>query len=1077
MDQRPLWLQAAKARLLETSSSVGILRARIANELRSRVLQLAEAEYNRNHLYNQTSKEKVKSQENEFKESSGANHLLAKLPRHQREALIRDISDIVLSEAAAFSTSSSTHAVNGMGTETEAGSLMRSLWTDITSEAEILLDDHLGTAVAAQLMEARKVAGADSLDDKIKIAQKESENAIMSLLSKCPDARISLRGCVNVPLSRDLRRVAWLACLSDNDIVKDFYRFVNSNRVERNLSLTGSSLFNACQNVLGSSPTLYPLASQFRVVKRMEQALAFLIHESSVPHLRHLNLAIKPLSKWSPTSDVSSENETHPDLVEFQHADEGSLRRRQMMFMAPFLKVLELDDNEIQAMTSYQPKSSKPRMDNEEDLDEDAEYMAPAKLLAKAAEGESKDWLNVFYANEHLRKKRRKKCGARLEIDEARTARLAEVFSRFWALIPFNWREEGDLMIQVIAAEAESYLHNEDPDLHSHLAKLLAQKNGVNDFSGFTRFAKHLIGDIFVGKCELSVLCYIFDQLIIASFESTRDEKFPSMDSLCAWMCSCMILLMRDKILICRTIDELLPLTALHQSAFTVNVLSTAMESHFLSKFRNSLTHAVASPPPFIDLPSHIFGYDETISSLTPAEKKSPDMYAKISLHLTNARRQREGLPLVGQDNAQLMNEMDLVFAETEEYALLKEFYVVKKRKERRLRELMSKWIRLGKCLGTWAVYFKRVKRRMLIKAQKRREKERIEAERLRQIQLEEEFARRQADQDLAMDSSLFSRLIDNNGDDQNHIYGVWGDDAGENDDDEALNFKQSQDSFGLNNDPMFAEEVKRQEALRLAEMAEAERKRKQMKRPDTVTRSLTVTVGTFVGEEQLHLTRFGKLLQSVMDKTQYVLQGYFKVNPTSFSLMAHALSFQRQFEKDMAIVLKKGQLSRSIVQELSILRPSKQRRILNSIEQLRIRRMASILSNTRTTVNEKMIMNALEDKTFVDGSSEFYALQTLDTNIHNSQKKLTQRFSGVVLSVLEKLKTVIEGEPETRDPNWLLALQAERKFKQAEREAWNTVMGPTADFSHNKVRAMLEGGVSTSNERDEFLKKINELL
>ncbi|TPX78381.1 hypothetical protein CcCBS67573_g00373 [Chytriomyces confervae] len=1042
MDRRsadsPSWLVMAKKTLVATSPAVAILRERIAEELRARLIALSR------------SRDTRKLREGE---SPVTPHVLGSMRKHDRDALLKGIADALLSEGI--------RSDSILDNEDEYS--LRSLWTDIRKAADATLDDQLGVAVAATLMQDRQFSGSDSLQAKLKLALKESEMGIMSLLNKWPDSRISLRGCVNVPLSRDLRRVAWLTCLSDEDTVKDFYKYINSDRVTKNAALVDSQLFNICQSLLGSNPLLYPLASQFRVLKRMEQALAFLIHESSIPHLRKLKLDMKPIAKLSASSDPPT---PHPEFSKFHVLEEGSLRRRQMLFMVPFLKVLELDDSDV-AMYASQ---SKPQKGSDEVLDEDAEFV---HVAAKAAEGESKDWLNVFHANEHMTKRR--KCGIGIDVDQARTARLAEVVGRFWAVVPMHWREEGDAMVQIIAGDVETFLSNEDTDLHAHLGRLLAQNSLPHDFSGFSNLVKHLVGDAFVGKCSLGVLCYIFDQLIIASFESTQDDKFPSMDALCAWMCGSMILLMRDKIMNCETVADLMALATVQQTALTVGVLSTTLEVHFLSKFRKSLLNVIPVAPPFIDLPDHIFGFDGSPQALLPVEKKSPEMYAKLGLHLTNARRLKDGLSPVGEDGAHEIGENDLILAEMEEYALLKEFYIVKKRKERRLRELMRKWKTLSRCLGLWAIYFKRVHGRIDAKLKIKQEKARIEAERLHRIQLEEELARQLADQELAREGSLLSKLFDQSGYDQNHVFGIWGGDLGENEDDDGFNIKKPQDAFALTDDPLFAEEVRRQEALRLAELEEAERRRNQLKKPEFVQQTMMVTLGTYVGEEQLHLTPLGKTLRGIFDKIQYVLQGYFSFNSTTMHLMAHALSFQQQFEKDVASVLKPAVRSGSIMKNLGALRPRKLNHVLDTVEKHRVKRLKESIDGNLATADDEKIMLALEDKAYLKEASDYAPeVQVVKAKAKSTQGRITNRLPGVILNVLDRLQIVIDGEKETRDASWHLSLQAEQDFKQAEREAWQDVMD--RPFNEGELRELLSGGLSSS-QRERFVTRVEEIL
>ncbi|KAJ3077019.1 hypothetical protein HDU98_009420 [Podochytrium sp. JEL0797] len=791
----PLWLSTAKSNLIATSPSVAVLRHRIASELRTRL--------NRSNKL--------------------APHALANMTRADRNKMFAEITDAVLQEG--------------------------NLWKDIREEAEANIDEQLGIAIAAGLFKERGSSGADTLESKMKLAMKESEMGVMNLLSKWPDSRIALRGCVNVALSRDLRRVAWLACLSDNDTVKDFFNYINTGRIEKNTAVFGTDLFHICQSFLGSNPLFYQLASQYRVVKRMEQVLGYLLTPQSTPHLRALDLAIEPLPQDDLTQR-SNPTRAHPDLAQFQMLDEGNLRRRQMMLLVPFLKAIELDDAEV-------PNASVSGERRTRYLDEDGSFSRVGGPVAKAAERDAKDWLNVLRASEDVNQRR--KGGYNLDWDESRTARLTEVFARFWSIVPYNWREGGDLMVKSIAADVETHLHGQDSELYSFLAKLLGKNAIGHDFSGFHKYVRSLIGDAFVGKCNLSVLCYIFDQFIVASFESTGDEKFPSMDSLCAWICGSMILQMKDRIMNCTSVEDLYPVTALHQSSITVSILSTTMEIHFLSKFRQTLLKDPPDQHPFLNLPNHVFGFTATPLSLLPVEFKNVDMHDKMIKYLAKERRLDEGKEeLTGLE---VVSEQDLKMAETEEYVLLKEFYIEKRRKERRLKELMRKWRSHAKSLSLWSIYVKQVKRKVQLRQQKRLEKDRIERDRLRQQQLDDEYARHQAEQD-EMGSSFLHRLI-NTDDEDPHIFGVWGNDDGHANDDDNMAHLNSDDSFGLNNDPLFAEEQRRQEAIKQAEAAaaaEAEARRQMAKnaskvpKPGIVKSSICVRSSTY-GDAKLKFT------------------------------------------------------------------------------------------------------------------------------------------------------------------------------------------------------------------------------
>ncbi|KAJ3208676.1 hypothetical protein HDU82_002107 [Entophlyctis luteolus] len=827
----------------------------------------------------------------------------------------------------------------------------------------------------------------------------------MSLLNRWPDSRIALRGCINVPLSREMRKVAWLACLSDNETVKDFFDYINTDRIQKNSAIVGSTLFHICQSCLGNHQPLVSLSSQYRVVKRMEQVLGYLLHEKSIPHLRAAKLDIAPL----PPDELSQRHaptRSHPELAQLQlYEDDGNLRRRQMLLMVPFLKALELDDTDTMSYGSAQEV----RMKKTKFYDEDGEFI---RVVARSAEPETKDWLNVFYANEAVTK--RKRGGFNADLDEARTARLAEVYSRFWSIIPYNWREEGDLMVQSVSSDVETHIHNEDRELYSFLSVILNQCE--------------MFGDAFVGKCSLNVLCYIYDQLIMASFESTGDEHFPPMDSICAWICGSMIIIMRDKILKCTSIQELNQIVALNQSSLTVKLLSTTVEVHFLSKFRKSLLKTYTMPPPFVDLPDHVFGYDA--AALSVARIETHDVREKVSLYLTNAKRIAEGKFAIGgkEDASTAIGEQDLVFAETEEYVLLKEFYVEKKRKERRLRQLMRKWKSFSRSLGYWALYFSVVKKKVDIRNQKKAERAKLEAERLRQKQLEEELARQRAERE-AYGTSLLNRLVDGTRDDD-HIFGVWGseDEYGEDGMDANLH---SANTYGIDNDPLLAEEI-RLIALRKAEEEAAELERLRLKnlviKPKQIFNSIVVLSGTF----------------------------------------------ESKLAKDTSAVVKRSPTEPFLEMIKSV--PAKKRgQVIKQIEKTRNKALKESLKNYKKGVTEDIIMITEEDTSAGDSFKE-KAVDIVARKALIRQEKSLYRFTSLFLNVVEKLKSVIDGEQEFRETNWLASVKREAEFRRAEKIAWKSVYGDSGDFTDEKLKNALNDPGKTS-QRDAFFAFVENYL
>ncbi|KAJ3025127.1 UNVERIFIED_CONTAM: hypothetical protein HDU68_007439 [Siphonaria sp. JEL0065] len=94
------------------------------------------------------------------------------MPKQEREALFRSISDSVLSEGA-FDF--------GEGKEEDRKNA-RSLWLDIREEAEASIDEQLGIAIASGLFKERGGSGADTLEAKVKAtSQKKPRTRIQNI--------------------------------------------------------------------------------------------------------------------------------------------------------------------------------------------------------------------------------------------------------------------------------------------------------------------------------------------------------------------------------------------------------------------------------------------------------------------------------------------------------------------------------------------------------------------------------------------------------------------------------------------------------------------------------------------------------------------------------------------------------------------------------------------------------------------------------------------------------------------------------------------------------------------------------
>ena len=139
------------------------------------------------------------------------------------------------------------------------------------------------------------------------------------------------------------------------------------------------------------------MASHYRIVKRLEQVMLYLLESSSCPHLRSLDLARGPPLQ----GNFKSQN------------IDGSLSKDyqiQFALVAPFLKAFEFDNipKIVTATTNMQRNQ-----------------IASA---AEEAEGKYFNSKNTSYLSNNA-----------FELEK--TSRIVEVAGKFWSIIPEHWRK------------------------------------------------------------------------------------------------------------------------------------------------------------------------------------------------------------------------------------------------------------------------------------------------------------------------------------------------------------------------------------------------------------------------------------------------------------------------------------------------------------------------------------------------------------------------------------------------------------------------------------------------------------
>ncbi|KAJ3158480.1 hypothetical protein HK101_001299 [Irineochytrium annulatum] len=779
----------------------------------------------------------------------------------------------------------------------------------------------------------------------MQLSLKESERGAVSLLSRWPDAWRCLRGCLNISLPKDLRMCAWRSCLKDDSACSDFLVYMSSDRIDFMTGAFSPSLYDLCQAYLASNPNIIPLATQYRCVKRMEQVLMYLFERSSCPKLHNANLHFLKLPRPAELSRADGARILLDEFggaaglkLDFLHttdeaddagerdgvalAAEGSdlpmetmgsgevalglgmrppnddgndtsaaplLRIRQLAIMVPFLKALEMDAGGYHAPASGSTDSTElPGM-----VSPAAEPTAAGAWRAVGGGGvrrRAQQGNAIGDVNGRPGEAGYWMDGQREQREEVKTGRIVEAVAAFWAMMPAHWRNNGCYLVETYASEVESYLHQEDFQLFSHVTKVIGEASAGNDFKGYNPLVRHILGDMFVGKCNLDVLAYIFDQLIIGSFESTQDPDFPPFDTLISWFCTGFLFAMRDRILKSTMEKHMFEIIRVAQPLVTVQTLSSLIELRFISRFRRALTNPA-------DLGSQLFGVARPTTSEMAAATKAVARYR--SKFRNGAADDPDG---DGEGEAETLvelSEIDLIeceMGETEEEAVVR-WLAARRRKAERKAALAKLWKQYGRAIGKWIRFINITKEAVIARAE--------EAKRLEELLRLQMLQRvRTPTPELIPEPELPPpppppevRVVKAEPPERDHRRNL---DMVEEDEEAEPEIVLEHVDTGPK--PNTYHPKMRDGSV--------------LVQPETfvllfilVTELQLISVQSSVkGEEIEHLTPLGRVIMAIYRTTRYVIEGPVDINPSTRRQVAHAINFERQLLRDLDKALKGNQ-------------------------------------------------------------------------------------------------------------------------------------------------------------------------
>ncbi|KAJ3327476.1 hypothetical protein HDU76_011736 [Blyttiomyces sp. JEL0837] len=1075
----PPWLASVKHHLIHHCESIQILRNITARELRSRLRSIGRL-------------------------TPGG---LAGLPSSDREELIRQVAESVRHDGVVMPVGAlSTRVSNALGDFTGKGEDSREaklsiLWREARKEVEKAVNEKMAVAVMADLLVGDGQFSSDPIHSKIEIAVKESERAIISILSQWPDARSALRGCLNVPLPKSVRKMAWAVCLNEPDVVADYYTYLRTSRSDVISQSVGHSLFDACQHYLASHPTLIPLASQFRCVKRMEQSLLYILEPSSQPTLRHMNLSHPSLPKnRTPSADLIYElfggANPLPNKVrnaasnqkpksQIRPSDEGDnqepkkgptpLHRRQMASLVPFLKAFEQDANYLrQAVMPDAPLI--PGMVDAVDSDSFTPGIAAAAEMHAvelgAGSGQQRRNRNVGVG----------KMGglglddwaAGVSSEEEKTSRMVEAVSKFWGIMPESWKQEDDSLALTIAHEVEAMLMDMDPEVFEIISKAILHARKQGEIQTFSDFLDQLIGDFYVGKCNLDLLSYMFDQYITSSQELTLDAAFPTMNTHLTWFTTGILILLREPLL--RTInltttttestsqDQQIQITELlnhletNLPTLTPRQLSTHLELHIIHKFRKTIPFSV-------DLPQRLFGLDwlheDPISSISQTQTSSiVKRNRKIGKYINRIKKGGDGINLFdnggsdSEDDFELrsLREEDLVEAEAEVDEIAKIWYVQEKKRRDLKRRNMRRWKGISHAIGKWVIYLDIVKNLA-----------HISAERRRQMLKTPEIAPLKSHRPSVATDRIISTPS------QQPVLETI-------DEQEQLEM-EARRLAELN---LLMEEQQRQQ------LESQELKIEEVEEVEEVGRRVVVKRGTIRGQEWINLNPLGLLVNDIFDKVQLILQGDPTPTPQTINEIAHALSFQSILYQDLHQIIPESTSESQSTESLES--PASNNKFFDIMQGLK----PTVREKTFKSLERARGKRVAKDPG-LEGGSEGRA-----ENIEKAASILQHRYRNPEFVKFNKvcnlfklltdcIETALEGPPTHRATFQKASIACTHQFHTDEQTVFQTIFGTKIEYSPETIKSLVapdkqipakeNGEAASRNELKLLLNSVDPVL
>ncbi|KAJ3098007.1 hypothetical protein HDU97_004367 [Phlyctochytrium planicorne] len=984
--------------------------------------------------------------------------------------------------------------------------------------------------------------GGGGEDERMQILLKECELGAASLLARWPDAWKALpRSCINVPLPGELRKVAWDACLKDKDVAEDFQKYLHSDRYASMCSKFTPSLYDLCQAYLSHTPTLHPLASRYSCVKRMEQVLMYLLEPKSCPGLREIRRAMECLGSlggdmavevafgskgrgwvWEWRGDVLGGS----DDVE----DENGLEKENVQEQE---EPEEVEEEEEEAwtdimsdggQTSTSTRASKPVSSRHRTAPSKPPLSPPSHFTYRVGSSTSRSrQLAVLVPFLKAMDLDGGTTFSKAE-EEARTMKIVEAAAKFWGwILPRHWRESGEYSVRQIAVDVEAELAVANSEISRHVLRIVGegkeksmgknsflntQNTGMpgHDFRGVEPLVRMLVGDLFVGKCSLETLTYMYDQIILCSQESTDDHSLPPVDTLIAWFCCGFIMSMRDAIMKCETLETLATLIPTLQPSIPVVLIRAHVDLRLAPRVARDA--ALYVPADDIDL--------NEVSKMKRWMKR-----AEVRGGGSLAELEEEE----GEADTATLDETDLVEAEKENEAEKE----VEKWKAVRLWYLgrgkrnIKMWQRKTRYVIYWHRFLSTIRDAVeLRKEQGLRERlQRSDSTSPTPPPKPQTPNPKPSQETITSDISSIDDL-----DRSMVLRSMWETLAREYDNEvknwenQAVSEKEElvevqeprketpkPKSVAITEEERDEEErVEEKSNVEVVEVVKnVEEIRVRAKPPPFRTGSLMVTRGTVLGEELEHLTPIGKMMKAMIDRIQYVVESGPKLShPYLNRQISNSIQFSSRFYTDLAEVISQpaivkkwagsaklppdvvlannngfwdpnkvfstqvNELCGGIVEsereeyqgadeEAERERISERREELFAVlEKIRKGRTTGNDGDGKgeNSKDEKAKEEAIDSKA-VDLANA-YATQVL-TNSHDANRLKTMQ--GLISLVAERLSLIIHGEPILHETYIVTSDRDARGFADDELQSWVEVYGDAVPFTKESVRQAVDLG------------------